>query len=198
MMEKSLTTSNPSQLLCLLVLAVALCTGCRETSVVVSAAPPPAIDTRFERLPLVLTGIQNDAEVTLWEGLPDLFWEPDLHGHELKRQKTVQQHGYPFYEESRTIPKNEASQITACFSSPESFSAYGGPKKSGEYNPDYCVSWKTSGRITHALVSLENAEVKLYSSNAELYCDLNPAVASQLKQLLQPFRKNRPVTNSGH
>ena len=175
-----------------LVLAIALCAGCGPRSVVPDEPPPPAIATSFERLPELLAGIQG-GEVSLYEGLPDAFWEPDLRAKHLKQKKTIRLHGYPFYEERPTLKDADSRQLTATLSAPSSFSGYSGLKSAGEYNPDYCISWKSSGGETQALVSLECAEVKLYGPKSELHCDLTPQAAEQLKQLLQPYRKNRPA-----
>jgi len=102
MTERPLTTTNRLQSCGWLVLAIALGGGCGSRSVVPDEPPPPAIDTHFERLPELLAGIQA-GEVSLYEGLPDSFWEPDLRGHELKRKKTIRLHGYPFYEKRPTL-----------------------------------------------------------------------------------------------
>jgi len=192
MTERPLTTTNRLQSCGWLVLAIALGGGCGSRSVVPDEPPPPAIDTHFERLPELLAGIQA-GEVSLYEGLPDSFWEPDLRGHELKRKKTIRLHGYPFYEEKPTLKEADNQQLTATFYAASSFAGYSGLKSAGEYNPDYCISWKSSGGETQALVSLECAEVKLYGPKSELHCDLTPQAAEQLKQLLQPYRKNRPA-----
>lgn len=174
-----------------LVLAIALGGGCGSRSVVPDESPAPTIATSFERLPELLAGI-HAGEVSLYEGLPDAFWEPDLRGQQLKRKKTVRMHGYPFYEERPALKEADGRQLTATLSAPGSFAGYSGLKSAGEYNPDYCLSWKASGGETQVLVSLECAEVKLYGPKNELHCDLTPQAAEQLKQLLQPYRKNRP------
>ena len=187
-----MTTTNRLRNCGWLVLAIALGGGCGSRSVAPDEAPPPAIAANFERLPELLAGIQA-GETSLHEGLPDAFWEPDLRGQQLKRKKTIRVHGYPFYEERLPSKEADSRQLTSTLSAPSSFTAYSGLKSAGEYNPDYCISWKSSGGETQALVSLECAEVKLYGPKSELHCDLTPQAAEQLKQLLQPYRKNRPV-----
>lgn len=169
-----------------------LCGGCGSRSAAPDEPPPPAIATSFERLPELLAGIQPGG-VSLYEGLPDAFWEPDLRGQHLQQKKTIRMHGYPFYEERPTLKEADGRQLTATLSAAGSYSAYSGLKGAGEYNPDYCISWKSSSGETQALISLECAEVKLYGPITDLHCDLTPQAAEQLKQLLQPYRKNRPA-----
>ncbi|MBC7852173.1 MAG: hypothetical protein IAF94_01960 [Pirellulaceae bacterium] len=185
-------TNEPFQNGRWLVLVIALCAGCGQTAAVKEEPPSPTVTTNFERLPALLAGVQGGGAVSVHEGLPDAFWEPELRGEEMRRKKSTQYHGYPFYEETPTLQENDVGQLTACLSAPSSFSRYSGPKNAGEYNADYCISWKTSSGETQALVSLECAEVKLYGPNSELHCDLSPPAAQQLKQLLERYRKNRP------
>jgi hypothetical protein len=176
-----------------LVMSAVLMAGCGQRSVVKDEPLPSAIDVRFDRLPILLAGIRQTDDVSVLEGLPDAFWEPELRGQELRRKKTVRVRGYPFYEETRKLPENDARQLTELLSARNAMSAYSGPKRTGEYNADYCITWKASGTETNALISLECAEVKLYGPKAELHCDLKPEAAKQLGQLLDRYRNFRPV-----
>ena len=192
-MEMSLTTSRRCVNWTWFTLAVVLCGGCGSRSSLKQEPPPPDISTSFDRLAELLAGIQNGGEVALHEGLPDPFWQPEIRGEELQRKKTFRLHGYPFYEEKRAFQKDDAQKLTLCLSTANSFSTYSGPKAAGEYNPDYCVTWRVSGVETQALISLECAEVKLYGPKSELHCDLSSQVVEQLKHLLQTYAKNRPA-----
>jgi hypothetical protein len=189
----SLTTSRPALNWIWLALAVVHCGGCGSRSSLKLEPPPPGISTSFERLPELLAGFQNGGEVSLHEGLPDPFWQPEVRGEELQRKKTVSLHGYPFYEEKRGFQNEDVQKLTMCLTAASSFSTYSGPKAAGEYNPDYCVTWNVNGVETQALVSLECAEVKLYGPKSELHCDLSSQVVEQLKSLLQTYAKNRPA-----
>ena len=207
MTESPLTTSNretsgrvrPIPSLALRVSALltaggawlALNGGCGSRSAVTSESAPPAISASFERLPSLLAEIKG-SDVTLHEGLPDNFWEPELRGKELQRTKTIRIRSYPFYEEKLPLKEADSRQLTATLSAPGSFAPYSGAKSSGEYNPDYCRTWKASGGETLAMISLECAEAKLYGPNLELHCDLSSPAAEQLKQLFQAYRKYRP------
>ena len=56
--------------------------------------------------------------------------------------------------------------------------------------------WKLNGRLSHALISLECSEAKLYGPSSELHCDLKPEVTEQLKQLLKSYQNKRPAAES--
>lgn len=169
--------------------------GCRQPSEVVDL-PPPEIARDFSRLPEILAGLQNATDVSLHEGLPDVFWEPQLREEELRRWKTIKVQGYPFYDEPCPLQPADAARLTALFSQANSYRAYGAAENCGGYHPDYCIGWQGTGGPVRALVSLECGEIKLYGPQVELHCDLDPACAERLKPLLEPYRKNRPRGDS--
>src|SRR5436190_4811642 len=154
MMEKPLTITKQRTLALLLAWLALIFGGCRSRSVVLPEPAPPVVSISFERLLGLLPGVQG-SDVTLHEGLPDAFWDPDLREKELSHKKTVRLQSYPFYEEPAALQPESGGQITAALSASGSYAAYSGPKTSGEYNPDYCITWKGSGGETRALVSLE-------------------------------------------
>jgi len=191
-MEKSLRATNLIALGWLLA-AIGLSGGCGSRTPSVKEEPPPAVSTKFDRLPALLAGMQPGVEITVHEGLPDQFWEPGVREKELAGKKTVRFHGYPFYEEARQPESSAARDMTAVLAAPNSYFPFTGLKNSGEYNADYCVTWKSAGQETQALVSFAGGEIKLYGPNADLHCDLTPAAAQKLQTVLRAFLKNRPV-----
>jgi hypothetical protein len=87
--------------------------GCRqEFNVTFDAAPPPSIETNFDRLSTVLASIPKTGAALLYEGLPSDFWEPELLLQELARAKTIRLHGYPLYEEPLTMQGTDGEQLT--------------------------------------------------------------------------------------
>ena len=178
----------------LFVLAALCLVGCKqEVKVVFDAAPPPPIETNFDRLPTVLAGIPKTEASLLYEGLPSEFWEPELLVQELARTKTIKLHGYPLYEELLALQGTDGEQFTALFSARTSFANYTDEKKGGGFHADYCLEWKTSEGTTHVVISLELGEVKMYGTKSELHCDLSQNAAQKLRQLLSRYRKNRPI-----
>src|SRR4051812_11245381 len=100
MMEASLTTTKSMPWV---VMSAVMLGGCGQRSVVKDEPLPSAINVKFDRLPILLADIRKADDVSLVEGLPDAFWEPELRGQELSRKKTIRMRGYPFYEETRKL-----------------------------------------------------------------------------------------------
>lgn len=181
----------------LFMLSVLWLAGCKqEIKVEYDGAPPPLIETNFDRLPTVLAGIPKSEVPVLYEGLPSEFWEPESLVQELAAKKTIRLHGYPFYEERLELQGTDGEQFTTLSAAQNSYAKYTDGKKGGGFHADYCLEWKTSEGTTHAVISLEGSEVKLYGPKSELHCDFSPEVAQQLQQLLSGYRKNRPVETS--
>lgn len=178
----------------LFVLAALWLIGCKqETKVVFDGVPPPPIEKNFDRLPTVLAGIQKTGDLRLYEGLPSDFWEPELLEQELKRTKTIKLYGYPLYEDQLALQETDGEQFTALLSARTSFATFSDAKKCEGFHADYGLEWKTGEETTHALIGLECGEVKLYGPKSQLHCDLSPEAAEKLRQLLNRYRKNRPV-----
>jgi hypothetical protein len=175
-----------------LLLVALLCLGCREAAEVVVEETPPAVSTDFARLPELLAGMQKKSKVLVYEGLPSQFWEPQLREQELNRKESLDVHGYPVYEEPITPSASDADQLTTLFSARESFLSFDNlnNKKCGGFTAEYCVEWTTGETVTQLLLCLECAEIMLFGPGSELHCNVSPAAAQQLKQLLGPYRKN--------
>lgn len=178
----------------LFVLAGLWLVGCKqEIKVAFDLTPPPPIETNFDRLPTILVGIPRTGAALLYEGLPSGFWEPQLLEQELARTKTIRLHGYPLYEEPLVTQGADGEQLTELFAARTSFAKYTDGKKGGGFQADYGLEWKNAEGTTHAIISLEIGEVRLYGSKSELHCDLSHETAQKLRQLLSRYRKNRPV-----
>jgi hypothetical protein len=176
-----------------LILIAALCAGCAQgPNAAVQVEQPKPISTDFKRLPLVLNGIRQFEVVVLYEGLPSEFWEPQIREQEASRTTTTRLHGYTFYDDRLALSDSDVGQFAALFSAERSFMRYRGSKACGDYHPDYCLEWKTGDATTRALVCLECGEVKIFSPQSELHCDLSPDSRERLAQLLSRYRKNRP------
>ena len=153
-------------------------------------------NTNFAHLPLILAGIPKSSDISLYEGLPSEFWEPELLERELKEKKTIKLHGYRFYEELITMDGTDAEHLTALFSSKNAFKAFVKTKRCGGFYPGYCVEWSKAETTTQCLICLECGDVKMFGANSELHCDFSVDAHQKLKQLLGHYQKNRPVTKS--
>ena len=178
----------------LIVLTALWFIGCKqEIKVEFDGAPPPPIETNFDRLPTIPDAIPKAGVALLYEGLPSEFWEPELLVQELARKKTIKLHGYPFYEEQLAFQETDGEQFTALLTARTSFSKLTDGKKGGGFHADYCLEWKSGDATIHVVFAQESGEVKMYGPKSELHCDLSPDAAQKLQQLLNRYRKNRTV-----
>ena len=108
-----------------LALVLTLFVGCApESRIETEYEQDIKTDTNFAHLPLILAGIPKSSDISLYEGLPSEFWEPELLERELKEKKTIKLHGYRFYEELITMDGTDAEHLTALFSSKNAFKAF--------------------------------------------------------------------------
>jgi hypothetical protein len=203
-MDKSLTDIKPAKSVAgsgwgkwrWWVLPIALLSGCTaRPDIAIEEEPPPAIDTNFDRLADVLSGI-GGGDLLLYEGLPSEFWEPQLRQKALKEEETIALHGYAVYDDARPLPAEDAGSLTSLFSAKESFAPRRAGKACGGFQPEFCLEWKVGEAATQALISLECGEVKLFGPNGELYCDLVPAASQKLKPLLTRHQNHSPVADA--
>lgn len=173
-----------------LTISLTLCLGCSQAPQA-EVERPEIASTDFDRLKSVLVGIQP-GEVTLFEGLPSAFWEPELRERERKQKQTRHVHGYALYEEPSVLLAADAEPLTALLAAQSSFGPYSVPKRCGEFSPEFCLQWQGDGGMTDMLISLECGEVKIFGPAGDLHCDLSPEAVAKLKESLVPRRKTGP------
>jgi hypothetical protein len=130
----------------------------------------------------------------LYEGLPHQTFERELLARELRSQKTVRHHGYPFYQEPLPLSATDAREVTRVFADPASFHAWGGPKTCGGFHPDYCMEWHAGGEVYQSLICFGCREVKVFGPGAQLYLDIDTTAKPRLEAILRSYRKHRPVS----
>src|SRR5262245_47272654 len=142
MMDRSLTDINPPSsrvgfcpgTWCRAALSIALLAGCTAPpDVTIEEEPPPAINTSFDRLADVLSGIVGGGDLVLYEGLPSEFWESHLRQKALQEEETILLHGYAVYDGARQLPTEDAGSLTALLSTKESFATYRAGKACGGF-----------------------------------------------------------------
>src|SRR5262245_16010834 len=182
---------------CRAALSIALLAGCTAPpDVAIEEEPPPAINTSFDRLGDVLSGIAGGGDLVLYEGLPSEVWEPHLRQKALKEEETIVLHGYAVYDDAQQLPTEDAGSLTVLLSTNESFAPYRAGKACGGFQPEFCLEWKVDGAATQALISLECGEAKLFGPKGELYCDLVPAASQKLKPLLTRYQNHSPAAEA--
>ena len=148
--------------------------------------------TNFRNLPKFTSAVKNADRVVLYEGLPHQGNEHNLFEQELRAKKTVQIHGYPFYEETLPLKGEDATKLLDLYCDPSSFRPWMGLKSCGGYHPDYCIEWHVGKDVYLALICLGCWEIKSYGPKTELYCDVENDAMDKFKAILKPYQKNRP------
>lgn len=157
---------------------------------------PPQIDTRFERLPRLLPSIQQADAVSIYEGLPSVFSEPELRQQELQAKPVSWIRRYPFYNEPHALEPVDSAPLRALLATAESYRPLEKQKSCPGFHSDFAAVWKTGAAATQVLINLECGEVKIFSPQGELHCDLGPPALSRLKELLRPYAKRHPLPDS--
>lgn len=163
-----------------------------EPSSPVTLNEPREPSTKFTNLRLFVAKLQRVELLRLFEGLPHQMFALQLYQQELQTKKTVNFHGFPFYEETLAPTDAHSTGLTNFFRDRKSFKPYWGPKMCGGFHPDYCLEWHVGEEIIRALVCFTCHEVMLFGPNLELYCDIADKAWGMLWELLEPYHKNRP------
>lgn len=173
---------------CLLV----VCLGCGSTEEPLVEEPPPAIGTDFSNLAGLLEGIDGSAVVSIYEGLPGDFWEPELRSRELQSKPTIVLHGYAVYAEPQEVEPEHVPLLTKLLAAPGSFGPLSANKSCGGFQAEYGVHWQTQRGECDMLICLECGECKIYAAAGELFCDLDKSAAAELKKVLAAYQVERP------
>jgi hypothetical protein len=151
--------------------------------------------TNFDNYKPLAAAVAEADKVVLYEGLPHQAFERNLLDEELKTKKTVQHDGFPFYAEALQLKEADAKELTRLFTDASSFQPFTGHKKCGGFHPDYCIEWHVGPEVYRCLVCFGCHEVKVFGPKAGLYCDIRNQAYDKFKEVLQPYRKQRPEPN---
>lgn len=149
-------------------------------------------DTRFDENKALFTGIHKADQLALYEGLPHPGNEPKLFEQEKQTKETVALHGFLFYPAPLEITAGEKAKLRGLLGDEGSFQQWRGVKKCGGFHPDYLAEWRVGGVTYRYLICFGCHEVKVYSPEKSLLCDIRSEAYKQLEALLKEHRKNRP------
>ena len=150
---------------------------------------PEVFETNIE---ILVAEIQKCEMVSLYEGLPNDYYEPELLAKELKDKDSVLLHEFPFYDEPITPEEKVSKELIALCGNPKTFRRYKGPKKCGGFHPDWCVEWKNGEATYLVLLCFGCCEARLYGPKNDVFSDLETEALKRLRELLTPLQKNRP------
>lgn len=177
--------------LLLLLLPVAGCDRDRDTPAGVAARPIAAITNSVREAP----------SLTLFEGLPHQMLEENLFNNEMSRKRTVQLHGFAFYEQTQAVESQDESKLKALLSSGQALIPHPPNvyvmKQCGGFHPDYAVRWTVKGQVYDVLFCFGCEEAKAYGADGEVPCDISEAALKELRSILTPYRRERPTGQPG-
>jgi hypothetical protein len=159
-----------------------------------SGAHSSSTDTRFDRRKPIFATIRNADRLILYEGLPHKGYEEPEFAEATRAKQSTELHGYPFYAELLQLREDDEMRLKALLGDERSFQPYRGPKACGGFHPDYGIEWQLGGDTYRALICFGCGEAKVYGPGGGLYCDITAGAFEQIKTVLRPYRKNRPVT----
>ncbi len=137
--------------------------------------------------------ISQARQITLYEGLPHQLYEPKALVAERNAKPTVTLSGFPFYRETLDLKEVDAAELKALLASSRSFETYSGEKKCGGFHPDYAVEWSVGGATYRCLICFGCEEARIHGPRDVTEYDIEHITFKRLKQLLAPYRKNRPA-----
>jgi hypothetical protein len=142
------------------------------------------------------TTIDQAERLVLYEGLPHQMYEHEALEAEKKAKPTVTLHGFPFYRDTLALKPGDGERLKALLGDPASFSPYSGEKRCGGFHPDYAVEWSAKGQVYEALICFGCFEANIYGPKGGTTYDVAHDVQDRFKDLLAPYRKNRPSHTS--
>lgn len=150
------------------------------------------IDTRFAENKSLFVAIGKADALTLYEGLPHQFHEPNALAQEQRDKQTVTLYGYPFYSQPLNVSTEDRDKLRGLLGTETSFFPWQGERKCGGFHPDYCAEWHADGQTYRVLICFGCSEIKIYGPSNSLRCDIKDESTRQVAELLKKYRKNRP------
>lgn len=140
----------------------------------------------------LVTGISQAKSVTLYEGLPHQRREAKVLFDELRTKKTIELHGFPFYDVAVPIEaRSEAKLIKLC-GEKATFGRYQGAKFCGGFHPDCCLEFKDGTDVYQMLICFGCREARLYGPQGKVFSDLDQGALKSFVEILSVYQKNRP------
>jgi hypothetical protein len=150
------------------------------------------VDTRFEENRSLFAAIRDAGDLTLYEGLPHQFYEPQQLEEEKQQKSTVTLHGFPFYAAPLDVGTEDAAKITGLLADERSFLQWRGEKKCGGFHPDYLAEYRVGESTYRFLICLGCHEIMAFGPDHSLRCDFQ-GEAYKLEALLKKYHKSRPA-----
>ena len=139
--------------------------------------------------------LRQAEKLTFYEGLPHQHFESDSLKAEKKAKPTIELHGFPFYEQLLQFKPGDEEKLKAMLADKGFCWLHhpgDGEPDCGGFHPDYALTWTAAGKSYEALLCLGCAEMRIYGPIGEVRYFMPSEPWRRLKELLKPYRQNRP------
>jgi hypothetical protein len=157
--------------------------GCSSSSV--------GLDKSFDRYKHLFATINGTDHLILYEGLPGSYedeWELQL--KEKQTKQTVTLSDDLFYTETLDLRAEDAQALKAILGSSSRFRSY--QENKCDYHADYGVEWSAGGIVHRCHLCFGCNHAKIYTSGGGMWCTMPPDTYTDLRAILERYRKNRP------
>jgi hypothetical protein len=138
--------------------------------------------------------VARSNSTTIYEGLPNNYWERELYDRELKTKQTVKIEGNDFYAGPISASSALVDELRSLAGSKSSFEPFQGPKACGGFHPDWCLVWSDGSETYTVFLCFGCDEMVAYKDGERsIYCDIREE--SRFESLLNPLHVNRPKQN---
>ena len=149
------------------------------------------LEKDFAKLQGVLEKIKG--KPTIHEGLPHQYGEKKLYELEKKTKAYMMRYGYAFYSKESKVKGEDIASILKVLTDINSYSPNKGiPKLCGGYHPDFTFIWPSKKENIELHICFGCNELKVYSSKANVYCDIKLEAYKKITKILSPYQK-RPM-----
>lgn len=145
----------------------------------------------FQNFEGVAASVRGAKSLSLYEGLPNNYWESDAYKAELAAKETKQIDDWHFYAEPVSTSPEIVEKLRSATSNRSLFTPYDGPKACGGLHSDWCLMW-IDGNVSRRIhLCFGCNEMLAFGDDEQLIrCDI--ADLEQFKSILKLLRTHRP------
>jgi hypothetical protein len=151
--------------------------------------------TTFDDYRKFVREIATADSLTMYEGLPGDFGEPELRKAELAKNIHVEIDGHEFYRGGKSLDAQEAAEMTRLFSKEGVAVAYGGAKTCGGFHPDFMAEWTVVNEKYRAHVCFGCHEIMAIGPGIDTLTDISDSHFPVLEKALLRYRDKRPASS---
>ena len=140
----------------------------------------------------ILKSSKAPASLTLYEGLPHQYHEPEIRQREIDTKRVVVIHGESFYEKPIKVGDDDIEPLRQISSLSSGYKSIQGFKMCGGFHADYCLKWISGTSISYVLICFGCGEIKFCDEKQTLISDLKQDTGNRFGDILRKYREQRP------